>query len=765
MIQVEILLQKADMLLNYWPGTISLPLVAVTGPYNAGKSSLINTLLGDQLAPVGITPTTTVPVYFAYSDSFRALLTNRKGKTPVNDPSLLKSAINNSRNLQRVEIYLSHPLLKRCTLLDTPGFDTRPEHRTAAMNAAADADVVLFLLHQRGIDDSSKLFLETLARRYGKRATDMIFALNYNIGSPDDSPFKVTTTSLRQIFKAGINLYPVDTRVNATLDGLRLILEVESAARVTEAISEEVKTMDAGIPRALQSSLSRRSDADFLDDFWNIRSMASCILMAGEISRPLAVARHTVRAGPHRTSPGQGISIKLRPTGARHESGSPGLVQINKSLQSLLERITRDPALVNLHQQTDQLLKSLPGQAMTLALTGGFSSGKSTFLNALLGEDILNTGDGPTTSCITLIRQSPLNEARLHYPLQLTVPVVHLSEHTAEYCQEEVSALTRWLAGPESGELGHLELLTRSSSKRANQRLLLDQLNRVARLFAAGLGGQSGIKFVPTLFRAIPAKRITPDLPLAVRLTFRQENWVTHNLSGGANKVTLKKDTTWPQSFRLGGIEIWHPSELLRGLILVDTPGTDSVYRKHRSITADYLVGGAPVLFFLNARHVLNAADRDRLTSLPGLSRTELSGHVGLGGAKAGRLLLVINFTDTLKPGEQEKVRSFIVTSLAGSGITQNYSLFFISARQALTNPENLSFMRLVATIRHLSGLHTAPALAGIIKELKASLDLHGRENPSARFYLTELGHLERRLSRAAEPGPVRRNNAHGKRP
>ena len=758
MTAVENLLQKADMLLDSWTGTIRLPRVAVTGPYNAGKSSLINTLLGDQLAPVGITPTTMLPVYFAYSDSCRVLLINRKGKTPVNDLSLLKSAINNSRNLQRVEIYLPHPLLKRCSLLDTPGFDTRPEHRAAALHTAADADVVLFLLHQRGIDDSSKLFLETLARKHGKKAPDMIFALNYNIGAPDDSPFKVTTSSLRQIFKAGINLYPLDTGVTATVDDLRRLLEVESAARITEAISQEIKAMDAGIPLALQGSLSRRSDADFLDDFWDIRSRASCILLAGEITRPLAVARHTVRAGAHSTGPGQGISIKLRATGARRESGPPGLAQINKSLHSLLDRITGDADLVKLHQQTNSLLKFLPGQVLPLALTGGFSSGKSTFINALLGEEILTTGDGPTTSCITRIRHSPLNEARLHYPLQITVPVVHLTELTAEYCQEEVLALTRWLAGPESGELGHLELLTRGSSRRAHQRQVLDQLNKVTRLFAAGLGGQTGIKLTPTLFRPIPAKRITPDLPLAVRVTFRQEKQVTHSLANGADRFVFQKDTTWPQSFRLGVIEIWHPSELLRGLALVDTPGTDSVYRRHRSITADYLGGGVPVLFFLNARHVLNAADRDRLSSFPKVIQAGLSGSVGADGTKSARLQLVINFTDTLKTGEQEKIRSFIVTSLAESGISQNYNLFFVSARQALTNPEHPSFMRLVATIRHLAGLYTAPALAGIIKELKASLTLHGRENPGARFYLTELGHLERRLARAAEPGPVRRN-------
>jgi GTPase SAR1 family protein len=52
---------------------------------------------------------------------------------------------------------------------------------------------------------------------------------------------------------------------------------------------------------------------------------------------------------------------------------------------------------------------------LTIAIMGEFSSGKSTFVNALLGEDVAPTGALPTTSTINVFRQGPGGGARIHY--------------------------------------------------------------------------------------------------------------------------------------------------------------------------------------------------------------------------------------------------------------------------------------------------------------------------------------------------------------
>ncbi|MCA9692031.1 MAG: dynamin family protein, partial [Myxococcales bacterium] len=52
---------------------------------------------------------------------------------------------------------------------------------------------------------------------------------------------------------------------------------------------------------------------------------------------------------------------------------------------------------------------------LTIAIMGEFSSGKSTFVNALLGEAIAPMGVLPTTSTINLFRRGPGGGARIHY--------------------------------------------------------------------------------------------------------------------------------------------------------------------------------------------------------------------------------------------------------------------------------------------------------------------------------------------------------------
>jgi len=52
---------------------------------------------------------------------------------------------------------------------------------------------------------------------------------------------------------------------------------------------------------------------------------------------------------------------------------------------------------------------------LTIAIMGEFSSGKSSFVNALLGENVAPTGVLPTTSTINVFRRGPSGGARVHY--------------------------------------------------------------------------------------------------------------------------------------------------------------------------------------------------------------------------------------------------------------------------------------------------------------------------------------------------------------
>ncbi|NLM99386.1 MAG: dynamin, partial [Campylobacteraceae bacterium] len=61
------------------------------------------------------------------------------------------------------------------------------------------------------------------------------------------------------------------------------------------------------------------------------------------------------------------------------------------------------------------LLERRAEEPMKVAIAGQFSSGKSTFLNALLGKNILPTGITPVTSKVNYIRYGDNFQLQVHY--------------------------------------------------------------------------------------------------------------------------------------------------------------------------------------------------------------------------------------------------------------------------------------------------------------------------------------------------------------
>ncbi|MBE0497465.1 MAG: dynamin family protein, partial [Campylobacterales bacterium] len=67
-----------------------------------------------------------------------------------------------------------------------------------------------------------------------------------------------------------------------------------------------------------------------------------------------------------------------------------------------------------LKEALDALVRRVE-EPMKVAITGQFSSGKSTFLNALLSKNILPTGVTPVTSKVNYIRYGEEFKLQVHY--------------------------------------------------------------------------------------------------------------------------------------------------------------------------------------------------------------------------------------------------------------------------------------------------------------------------------------------------------------
>ncbi len=130
--------------------------VAIVGEFNAGKSTFINALIGADVAPTGVLPTTATLHHLRYATDpiARVHLREALSDAPrvlerIVPVEALRATLSTSApgSVSRVEILLPIASLTRVEIIDTPGFNAPDASHTEAARAAFDeADAALWLL-------------------------------------------------------------------------------------------------------------------------------------------------------------------------------------------------------------------------------------------------------------------------------------------------------------------------------------------------------------------------------------------------------------------------------------------------------------------------------------------------------------------------------------------------------------------------------------------------------------------------------------------
>ncbi|MCA9532187.1 MAG: dynamin family protein [Myxococcales bacterium] len=125
-------------------------LLAVLGEFNAGKSTLINAIIGAEVAPMGIVPTTATLNVLRGGAARRVRLVRVDGSTREGGydalRDLLADAAAADETVDHVEIVLPSEDLERVWIMDAPGTNALdPAHEKLAREAARRADAVLWV--------------------------------------------------------------------------------------------------------------------------------------------------------------------------------------------------------------------------------------------------------------------------------------------------------------------------------------------------------------------------------------------------------------------------------------------------------------------------------------------------------------------------------------------------------------------------------------------------------------------------------------------
>ncbi|ANE47909.1 hypothetical protein SY83_18250 [Paenibacillus swuensis] len=255
--------------------------------------------------------------------------------------------------------------------------------------------------------------------------------------------------------------------------------------------------------------------------------------------------------------------------------------QIRERLDETVQKLNRAGELIDGITSMGSLARSMREKSaqlrdnrFTIALFGAFSAGKSSFANALVGERVLPVSPNPTTAAIN----------------KIVPPVVGFPHGTAK-----VKLKTR------EAVLDDVRFSLETLGYQASD--TQDWLRTIARLTPDRLTprGKPHYAFLKAVERGWQAAE--KQLGMELR---------TETLPDFEAYVALEE-----QSCFVEWIELHYDCALTRqGIVLVDTPGADSINARHTGVAFNYIKNADAILFVTYYNHAFSQADREFLLQL-----------------------------------------------------------------------------------------------------------------------------------------------------
>ncbi|OAB32527.1 hypothetical protein PMSD_16220 [Paenibacillus macquariensis subsp. defensor] len=443
-------------------------------------------------------------------------------------------------------------------------------------------------------------------------------------------------------------------------------IKIQYRRNVTEFTEQLLVLLEEGAARELQRLSLAMADLEqqsaqgssyaALEREETVRAQALAELLPPRVSltpgllpavRPLRPPAPTeaAEAGVLRAAPAKDLAPPPCYSGATHGGAATGrrqrLASAAAQLHGAAALLEQYPAMASAARGIRERAAALEGGTFTLALFGAFSAGKSSFANALLGEEVLPVSPHPTTAAINRIL-APHDDFKhgtaqvvmksretLMEDLRISFSILHLGEPDLNHWSEAVHELTS--DGIHPAGLPHYGFLKAASAGWAEAEGILGTMQTVDL----------------TQYRSFVA------------------------------------DET--KSCFVERIDLFYSCDLTeQGIILVDTPGADSLHARHTGVTFQYMKHADALVFVTYYNHAFSKGDRQFLSQL---------GRVKDSFA-LDKMFFIINAADLAGSNEElEQVISHVKTNLRSSGIASPH-IYALSSMNALegktTNQQSL---------------------------------------------------------------------------
>ncbi len=239
--------------------------VAVVGRVKAGKSTMVNALLGQRVAPTDVSECTKIVTWFHYGHPQRLELALNDGSRSLlrlSSSGMLPTELGVPLDqVSALHVYLANEALKDLTLIDTPGLASVHEAYSSSterlmsqsgdvLSATDQADAVVFLLNQVLMQEEYKT-LEHLTGSGGDAAASTLGVLSKadKLGDGEEDPWLVA------VALAGRYAGQFREHVSTVVPVVGLLAESAEAAIITETDAKALRTLAALEPKLLEHIL------------------------------------------------------------------------------------------------------------------------------------------------------------------------------------------------------------------------------------------------------------------------------------------------------------------------------------------------------------------------------------------------------------------------------------------------------------------------------------------------------------------------------